>query len=195
MNLRISILALICIFGVVSASSAEYYKYTDENGNVHFTDDFTKVPEKQRPNVEKFAESGRSDTFFGESPKDEGEEASESLKNKGEASPEADKADADKEYERFQEKRNQLVQQQQDIEAEYNALMAEKSALEKQRSPRMLRPQVIELNEKTDALNQKIADYEKRRAAFDAKVTQFNAEIEQSEAADSEKAKTPEKSQ
>lgn len=34
-------------------ADAEIYKYTDEGGAIAFTDDFSKIPEAQRPNVEK----------------------------------------------------------------------------------------------------------------------------------------------
>jgi hypothetical protein len=33
-------------------ATAEIYKYTDDSGAVAFTDDFSKIPEAQRPNVE-----------------------------------------------------------------------------------------------------------------------------------------------
>ncbi len=36
-----------------SGSSADYYKWTDENGNLHFSDSFQKVPEKYRDQIEK----------------------------------------------------------------------------------------------------------------------------------------------
>lgn len=34
-------------------ASAQVYKYTDESGAVAFTDDFSKIPEAQRPDAEK----------------------------------------------------------------------------------------------------------------------------------------------
>ncbi len=36
-----------------SSSSADYYKWIDENGNLHFTDSSQKVPEKYRDQIEK----------------------------------------------------------------------------------------------------------------------------------------------
>jgi len=196
MKLKIRMIILLCVFGFVPVSSAEYYKYTDENGNIHYTDDFSKVPGNQRKDVEGYAEVGRSETLFGDTQKDKKEKPGpESKETTGKGDSKADKTASEDEYLRFQEKRNSLVEEQQSIEAEYKALMEEKSALEKERKPRMLRPQVTALNEKTDALNQKIAEFEKRRAGFDEKAKTFNDEIESSKENKNEENKSPKDSQ
>ena len=45
---------ILCMFVVFFAfpAASEIYKYVDEYGNTHFTDDFSKVPVEQRPTVE-----------------------------------------------------------------------------------------------------------------------------------------------
>ncbi|MBW1892994.1 MAG: DUF4124 domain-containing protein, partial [Deltaproteobacteria bacterium] len=153
MKLKIRMIILLCIFGFVPVSSAEYYKYTDENGNIHYTDDFSKVPKSQRKDVEGYAEVRRSETLLVDTQKDKKEKSGlESEEKAKEGDSKADKTASEDKYLRFQEKRNSLMEEQQSIEAEYKALMEEKSALAKERKPRMLRPQVTALNEKTDAL-------------------------------------------
>jgi len=44
-----AILFSLCSF----SSSADYYKWTDESGNLHFSDSFQNVPEKYRDQIEK----------------------------------------------------------------------------------------------------------------------------------------------
>lgn len=50
--MKISLVFLILLYiADPAAAHAEVYKYIDENGVVSFTDDFSKVPENQRPTV------------------------------------------------------------------------------------------------------------------------------------------------
>jgi aspartyl protease/uncharacterized protein DUF4124 len=47
-------IAVAILFSLCSSgSSADYYKWTDENGNLHFSDSFQKIPEKYRDQIEK----------------------------------------------------------------------------------------------------------------------------------------------
>jgi len=56
MNLIKLFICLIILFFSITVS-AEFYKYVDENGNTHFTDDFNKVPEDQRAGLKGYEES------------------------------------------------------------------------------------------------------------------------------------------
>jgi len=47
------ILVILLVLFYTSALSAEVYRWLDEKGNAHYTDDFTKIPEAYRPNVKK----------------------------------------------------------------------------------------------------------------------------------------------
>ena len=49
--IRITLILLIVFCG--SSSFAQIYKWVDERGGVHYADDFTKVPEKYRPDMMK----------------------------------------------------------------------------------------------------------------------------------------------
>lgn len=46
------IMALIISFALTSPVYGEMYKWVDEKGTVHFTDDLSKIPEKYRPDTE-----------------------------------------------------------------------------------------------------------------------------------------------
>lgn len=49
----VAVLFLLCL---AAASRAEFYKYTDENGDVYFVDDLTQVPPEYRPQMETYRE-------------------------------------------------------------------------------------------------------------------------------------------
>ncbi|MEJ2657523.1 MAG: DUF4124 domain-containing protein, partial [Desulfobacterales bacterium] len=55
MNLLKWFISLALVLFSISAS-AEYYKYIDQNGNVHYTDDLTDVPENQRTDINEYNE-------------------------------------------------------------------------------------------------------------------------------------------
>jgi hypothetical protein len=50
--LKIFVLISFILFSV--NASAEFYKYTDEDGNVRFTDDINQVPEEQRSKIRSY---------------------------------------------------------------------------------------------------------------------------------------------
>jgi clan AA aspartic protease (TIGR02281 family) len=52
-KMRMTILSLFIIIVLVSPSYAEMYKWVDEKGTVHFTDDVSTIPEKYRQDVEE----------------------------------------------------------------------------------------------------------------------------------------------
>jgi hypothetical protein len=52
------LVAILSTFLISQLSFAEIYKWVDEKGVVHFTDDMTQVPEKYRPKAEEIGSSG-----------------------------------------------------------------------------------------------------------------------------------------
>ncbi|HMK76113.1 MAG TPA: DUF4124 domain-containing protein [Thermodesulfobacteriota bacterium] len=52
------LVTILSTFLISQLSFAEIYKWVDEKGVVHFTDDMTQVPEKYRPNAEEIGSSG-----------------------------------------------------------------------------------------------------------------------------------------
>jgi hypothetical protein len=51
-----SFLVFLASFFIVQLSFAQVYKWVDERGNVHYTDDVLQVPEKNRPKTERLGE-------------------------------------------------------------------------------------------------------------------------------------------
>jgi hypothetical protein len=52
------LVTILSTFLISQLSFAEIYKWVDEKGAVHFTDDMTQVPEKYRPKTEEVGSSG-----------------------------------------------------------------------------------------------------------------------------------------
>ena len=51
--MRFIVVFLLLLFGTVSLSSADLYKWVDEKGIVHFTDDLMRVPQEYLPQIER----------------------------------------------------------------------------------------------------------------------------------------------
>ena len=47
------ILFILLFLFLTQLSFAEVYKWVDEKGGVHFTDDILQIPEKYRPQIER----------------------------------------------------------------------------------------------------------------------------------------------
>ena len=53
MNMKMTILFFFIVIVLVSPSYGEMYKWVDEKGTVHFTDDVSTIPEKYHQDVEE----------------------------------------------------------------------------------------------------------------------------------------------
>lgn len=113
---RISLISLSILL-LTQISFAEVYKWVDESGVVHFTDDLIQVPERYRPKAERIESSGErgESTVEGESTPKKKEE------------PYRDRLGRGEEYwkERLEQWRKKLIESQTRLEGlrtKYNEL-------------------------------------------------------------------------
>lgn len=139
---------LMVIFFPVTAT-AEFYQYTDQNGNLVFTDDLSLVPENLRDNTKKFdsikTEEEVSETVMEgvEQQKQENGTVSDQRNN------------LENEYFRLQEARKRLMQEKNQVKN-----------LEEQKS----------YNEKVNQLNQEIDFFSRKIENFNQNLSNFDKE-------------------
>ena len=145
----------ILIISFSSSASSEFYKYIDNNGNIRFTDDYSKVPKSQRTRIEKYDEY-----------KNEKESIDVSTKKKDKSIP---KEDLDEVYRRLNKKEQELALEYETLLKEQQALMNEQKSLTTEK--------IKQLNPKILMLNKKIEDYKTKREALNKEVKQYNAKV------------------
>ncbi len=160
---RISVIILLTLF-ISEVSFAEVYRWVDEKGAVHFTDDIMQVPEKYRSKTEDTGlfEEKEETKVEGEAAPKKGEEAYKDQLGRGE----------DYWKGRVEEWRQKLREQQDKLEAlraKYNGLTqryndsrstAERGNLRKERE--QVRQEMdqckVEMEEAKTVLNKKIRE-------------------------------------
>ncbi|WP_462267649.1 DUF4124 domain-containing protein [Desulfobacter sp.] len=163
---------LIILFSLLfnESTSADYFKYKGENGNICFTDDLSKVPKQKREKIKTF-DSGNNVTV-----------KSESLQQKS-------LGEHEKIVEETQNKLN--LDKTPDIKAEAEAIEMEKQQLASEREKLLKRQQNLknksvgtmgpeerlEFINKAEDLNREIKEYEKRRQNFSEKVKNYNNKV------------------
>ncbi len=133
-----------------SVSAEYYYKYTDQNGTLHFTDNLNEVPVNQRVDENQFDEIKQEASPLN------GNESETADDSTGENTIQA------------------LNKEKRSLEAIHEKLFSKITSLKKERSSAKTQEAVSAHEKKVTALNKEIAAYEKQRAAFDLKLKKFN---------------------
>lgn len=149
----IKLMVIPAVLLLVSVSQAEYYKYTDEKGVVHFTDNLLEVPQSQRGALKAYDEIKSTD-----------EDREDAVS--GAAGGKSD----------IMERENSLRSEKDFLDEEYEALAAAKTALEEESQKPRTNAEDEAFTDRIEAYNAKTADYEKKRMAFKEKVDAFNAD-------------------
>jgi chromosome segregation ATPase len=163
MNLiKLFICLVIILFS--TTVSAEFYKYVDENGNTHFTDDFNKVPKDQRAGLKGYEESD-SDTDTIEKKAVKENEVQDDNKNQ---------KDLEKFHDRLNNTRLQLVKEHEEIKKDREQTIEDRKNAKDQKD-------VWEINKKINELNEKQEVLKKKFEAFEAEKKEYNKKLEEAE--------------
>jgi predicted nucleic acid-binding Zn-ribbon protein len=162
------------------SASAEYYRYIDKDGNVHYTDDLTNVPESQRTDIHEY-------TGFQGDPYDQ--QKDEQKSEKPQPLFEKEQVENKPDIDDFSEVKKRLDQEKEKLEEEYRALMEEKKEIAKNKNKYRSKSRAKKYNKVILNFNEKIEDYERRKKAFNAEVEEYNKRVEKSYLNELEKRK------
>lgn len=155
---------------MASVAGAEYYQYTDETGNLRFTDDLTQIPESRQGTVEKFA--SESSPMMG-MPSNQPSEPREAQERNTSADPTESYAGPG--GGEFGERAAELNKMQAELAKTRQALEKEQAKIEAQAPGEdATTNDRIAYSVKVEALNAKIDRYGKDLKAFEEKVEAFN---------------------
>ncbi|MFO7687788.1 MAG: DUF4124 domain-containing protein [Deltaproteobacteria bacterium] len=166
------ILPLVFLF-YASTVSADFYKYVDEKGNVHFTDDFNKVPADQREQAQGYEE------YRPERPA-----AVPQARSDPSGNPESDQALSSKtpdeaQTDDFDHQLKMLDQRKAELASEYEALVKENTDLNDIKKTVKNRADADQYNESVRKLNEKLQEHDRKRKEFFSDVEDYNARVGQ----------------
>lgn len=165
------ITALAFLFSA-AAVHAELYRYTDENGVVHFTDDRSEIPEKYKDQVKsqpeiptEFKDSAR------EKPDTSPAETSDEPANN---TPPVNDGDSN-----LSQKREEILQRRDALNQTYEELLKERQALEDERETVSGAQGVQAYNARVEQMDKKIEDFRQKKELLRQEIEQYNQKIEE----------------
>lgn len=166
--LKIFILISFLLFSVNAA--AEFYKYTDEDGNVRFTDDINQVPEAQRSKIHSYVES-QSEEVSDQETTQETPEKSEQQANVPD-SPENEAEEGS-----LEELKSRIDAIKEEVDQAYAALLKEKEQLTEDKKKVKTREQVESYNKRVEGYNIRGQEFIKKQKERDDLIDNYNARI------------------
>ena len=169
--LKIIIPLVFLVF--TGAASAEFYKYVDDKGNVHFTDDFNQVPADQRKQVREYEEYRQPEPAKASQAKidpagDPGVDETASSETRD-----------DDESLDFDNQLKALDQRKAELAGEYEALLKENAHLNEMKKTVKNRADADQYNESVRKLNTKLQEHDRKRKEFFTDVENYNAKVSQ----------------
>jgi hypothetical protein len=166
--LKIFVLISFLLFSV--SASAEFYKYTDEDGNIRFTDDINLVPEDQRSKIRSYVESESEENTEQEATQENQQQSEQqtNFPNLSEDEPEEGS---------IEELKSRIETIQQEIDQEYGALLKEKEQLAQDKKKVKTREQVESYNKRIESYNLRGQDFMKKQKERDTLIDDYNARI------------------
>jgi chromosome segregation ATPase len=158
-------------------ASAEIYKYYDEQGNIHFTDDYNKVPVDQRKNVKGYEEviSDETDEVNPETA-DQGTEETEAEPQEAETQNPANNPAKSAKYD-FDAKIKEFDQRKDEMALEYESLMEQNSALAQEKKKAKTAADIKRYNEQAADLNKRLKEHDTKRKQLLSEVEDYNTKV------------------
>ncbi|NJL59187.1 MAG: DUF4124 domain-containing protein [Desulfobacteraceae bacterium] len=184
-------LAMYAVLALSVPAYAEFYKYTDESGKVRYTDDLSKVPEKQRDKIRKYGAQEKPPASQEAQPA--GAEASEETAKSetNTAAPEddgiakvpessEDKSGDKTDISELADTQKNLEKRKKDLESEYQALLKEQGNILRLKGSTTTSQAVArDHNDKLARLNDKIVEYQKKLRALDDEIAKYNKKVDE----------------
>ena len=215
-TIKFLILLVIVLFAV--SAPAEIYKYVDEQGNVHFTDDVNQVPEDQRDafaasteyTADTEAEEEGTETKSQDLNTDDGVKTDPELESSYDDEPEnTDGLDEDSDNEGdvvqlqdgdslnpsdddqdgLEAGRKRLDALKKEIDQEYRALVEDKEKLANKKKALTTREDIITYNTRVENLNKRAEAYAKKGKQYKEQVEAYNERVIQINAQSKQKKK------
>ncbi len=170
-------ITLLTLMALPAFASAEFYRYVDQEGKTHYTDDVANIPADQRSHVSQYDDASHGSSLKKETEKTLPEQgnAEDTLREPQEMRPQREPEAGEREKKAVDQK---LKETGTALEQEYQALMEERKQLDeaaKRRTTPAIRKKLVE---RIRGFNSRIKDYEKRRKAFNQDAEAYNAGIE-----------------
>jgi hypothetical protein len=157
--------------------AAQFYRYIDKDGSLRFTDDLSKVPAEQRPNIR---ENNKPETGPAPFSKEAVRPIEKSPATSAEPSanhPQGAAATAADGTVFLEELRDRIEKMKGQLEAEYLRLAKEKDALVKGRASIKTLEELVGYNKSVDAFNQLAENYDKMSSQLTKLVEEYNAYV------------------
>ena len=165
----VRMITLLSLFLMLSATVAvaQVYQYRDKNGQLHFTDRLSEVPEGQRPSVQKDTDSNAGP---------EGDRSDRAVFETVKPSDDQGEAPQDKSTDKKVEIPivEEINKEKASLDNSHAQLMKRKKALKKERETLKTAEQVRVYRKKVARLNKEIDLYAKRNRAFQKKADLYN---------------------
>jgi hypothetical protein len=164
------IIVLLLVFFFSFPVSGEYYRYTDKQGVVHFTDNLGDVPKAQRTESNSYEEI--QDAAGSKDAQKEEQALPETPAKKIEPNQTGDGNESE-----TLSQLQTLNREKEILDNLYEQLVTRKQALNKEKESLSTSTEVSAYQKKIKTLNQEISDFEKRRKNFEEKAKKFNAQV------------------